>query len=664
MGSNRVQKTIPYIGDTKIEGLNFPININTYRYPTIGELGLDGKPIKFNETEDSRTFLRIKGLEAQEEYTQVIYSADDFVDKYPNSIFKKEVLLIKIRAMRKIYSKDKLEDIVEEGREWIKKYSSDSGMAEVLFIVAKTYDDIGFFREALYYYDRLFTEHPGNKFNVLGKIVYADRYFAAGNTDKTIEIYMEALSEAKDLDTASQVGIKFSKVYIKMKKYDEAYKLLDKIIKANPNYFKREIDTEQLPFIDYLVNNKQKEVGARIAEIILPLLQKNRDLYYEYMKNIAVWYDEIGNKVKAREYYTRYLSNTVDLTYKDLARKNLDSIIFDKEEKDYLKRVAKLKELIKNYANDKDIRDRAYQELVALLYHNKKYEKVLGYKDVLPKDNEYVKNSAKALALKELIAKNCDKSFDMQKKYNVIPDENYDKEMYYCYKKYEMYPEIEEISKTMISDKDINVRVEWLYRYINAKYKQDKFREVINLGNNFLDLTNSIDVKKYDDILYDMFYSAYNLDKTSGNVVTYAQKIAARFRNDPKSLMVYRDMIEYGKLKGDKLTIENYAKKIIELQERLGVDTYTPWVYIIYGNKLRERGKFQEALEVVSNMASSEIKASDKVEVLYLMAASYEGMNDLRNAEKYYIQCSKIEGEYPWKNLCKENLQFFKKELQ
>lgn len=99
---------------------------------------------------------------------------------FPNTIFKRDILYLKIIALDGLASEENYEDIITLAKTWQNAYPTDIHISEILYIIAKTYAKMDFFEEASYYYRRLFDEYKGDQFELLARLDYGKNLYLRG----------------------------------------------------------------------------------------------------------------------------------------------------------------------------------------------------------------------------------------------------------------------------------------------------------------------------------------------------------------------------------------------------------------------------------------------------------------------------------------------------
>jgi len=114
------------------------------------------------------------------------------------------LLLYHLRALDKIFEHaDEFEgvtpnELVSEGRAWIRKFPSDENYAEVLYLIARAYLKDGIASDAKYMLDILMAEHEKSKFTKLAMLDYADYLYRFGKQKEAMRQARKEIEEAED----------------------------------------------------------------------------------------------------------------------------------------------------------------------------------------------------------------------------------------------------------------------------------------------------------------------------------------------------------------------------------------------------------------------------------------------------------------------------------
>ena len=204
---------IPFLDDKSSYGINFPVQFD--ETPYIGVLDAQMRPMDHQVGRDKDNFLSIQSFIERGSFVEALDAIDDMLAAYPDTIFKRDVLYLRLVALDGLKRPDDYEDIIALGKAWIGAYPTDIHIAEVLFIIAKTYSEMKFFEEAKYYYDRLFSEYKGDKHELLARLDYGKHLYERGDRKVVLEMYESVLGETNDLEVASLASVLLGDYYRK-----------------------------------------------------------------------------------------------------------------------------------------------------------------------------------------------------------------------------------------------------------------------------------------------------------------------------------------------------------------------------------------------------------------------------------------------------------------
>jgi len=173
---------IPYMkSHEKIDAsINFPFVLNEDMLPYVGSLDIEGNPVHIKKVGDVVDYIKIKKLYKNQKYEFCLELIDEVLDKYPNSLFKSELLFYKIRVFAKLKEHDK---VIESSKIYLRDYSSDENVAEILSLIANAYGKSGLVSDADYFFDRLFSEHADSPY-VYWAYIYKGELFESSECIK------------------------------------------------------------------------------------------------------------------------------------------------------------------------------------------------------------------------------------------------------------------------------------------------------------------------------------------------------------------------------------------------------------------------------------------------------------------------------------------------
>lgn len=297
--------TIPMIGsrETNPNALNLPIRSAKETYPYVGGLDLKGNPIKMNRIQDVNDYMELKKAYMNEDYSKTLSLAKQTLIKYPNTIFKNELLLYQIRALHFL---DKNEQLIPLAKQFIRQYSGDQAIAEVLAYTGDAYSKIGQIGESEYFYKRLFSEYSDTDFAMKGMLLKAQQLEVSGNPKPAAKLYRQVLDKTKDVDLASSSAFRLANIEIGLGHLENAKTYIDQITRANPDYFTK-VREQSLSMITTYTENKDPKTAAKVTLCLMEKSLPKSDNHQSLLKNLGLLYATAGEKEKALSRFDEYL---------------------------------------------------------------------------------------------------------------------------------------------------------------------------------------------------------------------------------------------------------------------------------------------------------------------------------------------------------------------
>jgi len=629
----------PFLSKKKLNGLNFYFRYFPKIY--IGAVDENANPIKSSkESKDVLKYFEIlksfqKGMDVSDEI-------DDFISKYPNSVFVPDVLYLKMVLLDR---NNDFEGVVEIGKKWIKKYAYDDKLPKVLLLIAKSYSKIGFLSNASYFFNRIIQEYPNTKEADLAKIYLADQLYSTGDSKKAMKLYEDVLFSTKDIDIASLAAARLAQRYMQSGQFKKAYEYYRKIYKANKKFL---LKSKQKAFnlAKMLAEHKMYSLAIDIGEDLIKKLKYTDDLYEKLLYYLALWNYENKNYKKSLYYIDKYLKKFPFGDYSDRVSQLKDKVMFNIPESNLTKQLEYIDKIMNEY-NESDIIEKALVKKSQILYKLKKYDEILQMEDklktlpksVFPNKEKFLQKVKKEYVVELLNADKCIKAADLINKYHIVLDKKFDDKIYKCAMKAMDYKLASVVCNKYLDSPDDKVFVKWIKRKIEALYKMQDYKNVVLAIDDLCQLEKNC--HKYK--LY-KFFALWNLGEYKK-----ALKIANSIKKkDIKNADVYIKIVKWAVENKDYLLAATFAKKIIDLQNYFKVYPYSPFVEFVYAKYTKNKNDAVKVLKNVLNRTSGE----DKARAYFMLA-------NITKNKKYLDECLKVKNSTLWKGLCKDALNLF-----
>ncbi len=651
---------IPLISHKKVplHGVSFPIDFANETLPFVGALGLDGHPIEMNQVAEVSDYLEIKKHFTRGQYDEVLSTIDKALDKDPNTIFKSEFLLYKIKTKIK---QDELADSIDLCKDFLREFSNNEGVPEVLFYLAQASSSMGLIIDAEYFYDRLLSEHYDSKEATRGLIALGEHTSSKGDADKALKYYLEALSKAETKELASTTAFRIANFYLTKGNVKQAAYYVQKIATGNVEFL---LNDYQRSF-DIAKEFSDHEAYNEAADLMLELLKtfdKSDRRYESTLYQIAVWYDLGNSNEKAYKHYDKYVKAFEFGDYLTEIEERMDKVLFEIGDDNSTKLLALYDTITQKYQSQ-EIANKAKALKGALLYKEKEYQKVLDMQGTLkslniklyPEALGLIALSAKALATKELENKQCANALTLLRAYDFNMTQAYSDSLYRCTMDVRDYKEAKALAEPYIYEKDLSKRLLWLYRYVKSSSKTGDMKTVYVMGDDLLSLAAVENTHKYDDIKLDIFKAARALnkdDKALDLIINIEKTLGLRFRE----IELYVSMVKLAKAKKDYTMLETYATKVTTLQAKHKSYSYSPSVEFMLLNALKKLNKNAKAYRIAKALTKHISKPEELARAYYELGIACQRLNYQSQMQKAFEKSVTSSKNSAWSKLSQDAL--------
>jgi tetratricopeptide (TPR) repeat protein len=653
-------KTIPMLPDEKRSpnSINIPMKLAKDSFPYVGGLDLKGNPIKMKNVEDVNGYMDLKKAYATKDYSKVLYIAQDILKHYPKTIFANELIVYQIRAYHEM---ENFEALLPLSKEFIRKYSGDPNMAEVLAYTGNAYSQLGQNSDSDYFYDRLFSEHPSELFAQKGMYYKAKHLEVVGSPSKAAKYYREALSRTKDVDLASACAFELAQMEIGGKTPEKARDYIDKIARVNPRYFTR-VSSDALEMIDILDARKDYLTAAKITQSLIEGSVQKSPEYGKLLKNLGILYAEAGKKNQALDTFNEYLKLFPYGEYITEVQRQKDGLFFEKEDGNGTTGIKKYDELIERYGND-SIGNKALYKKAQLLFKQGKYDDILKMENELykldttayPDANGLINKSALEITKKNLQNSKCEEAMSMHKMYQIKLPAEWDGLTFECALKIGKFSLAQQLVSKNIKSKDMPTRQKWLYRSIKANFALGEYKKALIGGKDLIALLSVQANPPLNDVNRILFDSAQR-SGDSINMVQYIKGCEGIYGSDFKDIERYTQMMNLGLSRKDEVMVQSYGEKVMALQKQTNTTTQSPFVEFTLAQSLINQDKNKEALDVLKHLNTIKLTAEKRARQYYLMGSLSMKLGNNKEAKASFNASIKANANSAWGKLAKDAL--------
>lgn len=653
-------KTLPMLPNVKAnpDAINLPMKIAKESYPFVGGLDLQGNPIKMKSVQDVNDYMELKKAYKVKDYSKVLFVARDTLKKHPATIFANELILYQIRALHYL---GEYEQLLALSKQFVRQYSSDPNIAEVLAYSANAYGQLGQNIDSDYFYDRLFTEHEEDPFAAQGMYFKAKHLEVQGSSKKAIKYYGEALSRTKDVNLASACAFELARLSMGGEHPQKAKEYIDKIARVNPDYFS-EVRPEALKMIDILEGHKDPLSAAKITLSLIKGVPYKSVEHQALLKNLGVFYAQGDKKAQALETFNEYIKLFPYGEAITEVRRAKDSLFFEKEEPSGEKGLKKYEDLIEHYGND-SIGQKALYKKAQLLFKEGKFEAILEMENDLykldttayPESNTLISKSAIESTKKKLQDGKCAEALSMQKMYRIKLLPQWDGLTFECALKMGNFPVAKALAQKHGKTKSILERQIWLSRLVKTHFSLGEYAEALRGGKDLIALLEIEKNPPLNDIYRTMFDSAQRSSDDVG-MVKYIKGCESAFGADFNDIERYSQMVSLGLKRKDDVMVQSYANKVMALQKRTSTTTQSPFIEFTLSQSLMNQEKNKEALSILKGLNTLKMNPEKKSRQQYLIGSLAMKMENKSEAKAAFNASIKADKTSAWGKLAKDAL--------
>ena len=645
--------------DAKSEvGINFPFYLEHDKLPFVGSLDIKGNPVHIKRVGDVKEYINIKKYFQEKRYERALEVIEEILEEYPDTLFKAELIYYKMKVYSELKEYDK---VVEESKHYLREYSSNENVPEILALTANAYAYIGLLTDAEYFFDRLFSEHQGSVASEWGFIYMGDMLESSGGSTKAKEYYKKALTQTSDLEVAATAAYRLANIHLGSETV-KSTEYAQKILSAKPSFFMENLESAQKMMYTF-ADEGHFESAAAIAEAIFNKMDPTYDEYEVYLSNIGLWLAKSEKKIDALEALNKYINAFPDGEYIKEIEVVKDGLFFDTPDLNASARLAEYEKLIEIYSHD-TIGNRAVYERAKLLYGLGEFSKIIETKEELLRldaeiyedKEEIVTNAAIELMKKSLEDKKCKEVIAISSEYKISLSSEWDDGVYECAMKGGDFQLAKKMALKNIKADSEELRKEWLYRYVKVDFAIGNYSEAISAAKDLLALMSQSGDAKYNDI-YRYLFDAYNRVEQKEKLVETMDAIEKLYGLSYEDIERYVAMLSIGRGQKDDTMIVKYATKVMDIQKSSASNAQSPYVEFTLYQSYVNMQDFNKALDTIESLNGVALPKLERSRQKYLLGSVLLKLWRDEEAKGAMQEAIDADAQSPWAALAKSALE-------
>lgn len=633
--------------------INFPFTFTKDKYPYVGSLDIEGKPVHVKRVGDVTEYIKIKQLYKDKKYDFCLDLINQIIRTYPNSLFTAELLFYKIKVHSQLKDYDK---VIEVSKNYLREYSSDENVPEVLSLAAKAYFKAGFTTDADYFFDRLFSEHPDSLFTKWGYVYKGEMLVSSGSSKKARALFKKAMKTTDNIDVAVEAAYRLSDNLLANVKTKEAAKYIQKIVKAKPEYFFQTMDKSMDMMYDF-VDNEDYTSGAAIAQAILNKMNTNYDEYEEMLRDVGVWLSNTPKKQEALVALNQYLTDFQGGMYEQEVRIAKDALFFDTSDANLTTQLANYDMLMNEYSGD-SIGNKAIYEKTKYLINNSMYIDALDLEtELLTLDNEEYKDveqlitdAAIGTMKQALQEKECNSVLVISSKYKIELSDEWDDGVYECAMKGADFELAQKMADKNLKSKDLKERKKWIYRAIKIDFATGNYSDVLGASKDLISLIQDDKNSPYLDV-YRYIFDTYKRLEDSDKLIDAIVDIEKVYKQDYLDIDRYVAVMVVGSDKKDSNIVVEYGERVMNIQRASDSYAQSPFIEFTLYQAYIDRENNNKALEVIKSLDTLKLSNSDRARQKYLQGSVLDKLWRGDDAQKAYQEAIDADKDSAWAKL-------------
>jgi|GEM_PF-3100232 len=643
------EDTLPFLSQTKAKGLNFPIPIDFETYPYIGPVDINSLPVASGSSADIEYYVRLEKTFNKGDYEESLRLAKELQEQFGSSIFLSDFIRYEMKSLFELGADKHFDTIVRIGKTFIRNFTSDEYLPEVLLIMAQTYSQTGFLSDANYFFDRLINEHKNNLYGDLGQIAFGLHRYKNDDIEGGIETILDTFYNTGFLAVATKSAEELAKIYFATD-IKEAIKYLQVIWDNNKNYL-----TDQREVLyQYADKAASDESGWELAlsmyETLATLYDKNlHDEYSQIIYKIALMNDNLKNYEVAYKMYQRYLDDFSFAEYAQDAQDALNMLLVKQDSQNIDEKLANLDALIQNNFNE-NVGQEALVAKMQILNDEglfgqtiALYEKAQSLQEKYFNQANELLDTAFTIHINALLqGGNCSEIDALIRRYDLTLDASKfdDAKLFTCYFQTARYDNAKAIAQQYLNDENLQIRATWLCNIAKINLVKKEYAIAKDIYNDIFALKQE---NSCEDIYRNLF-SAQKYTQDIEGMLASIQAIEATIEG-ARLLPFYKDIVERSE---DKEIKKIYLQKMLDVQQSLAVQTYSPWL------ELQAAAHFDPTLDLAQILTNAldTADSTQQARLRFEIGNIYGDLQMQDEAVQNYDECIAIDSM--WKSLCED----------
>ncbi|MDP2078961.1 MAG: hypothetical protein Q8J85_13045, partial [Sulfuricurvum sp.] len=272
-----------------------------------------------------------------------------------------------------------------------------------------------------------------------------------------------------------------------------------------------------------------------------------------------------------------------------------------------------------------------------------------------PDVNTMIGQSAIALTKKKLQALKCSEAMALHKMYRIKLQPQWDGLTFDCALRMGNFPVAKKIATPHLKASTIAERQIWLSRLAKVHFQLGEYKEAIRSGKEAVAL---LEVQKNPSVnsVYRTLFDAAERLGDDVKMIEYIKGCESAFGTNFADIERYTQMVSVGLKRKDEALVQNYANRVVALQNRTKTYTQSPFIEFTLAQSLINQEKNTEALQVLKSLNARKLTPEKRSRQQYLIGSLAMKLGKTAEAKTAFGASIKADAKSAWGKLAKDAL--------
>jgi hypothetical protein len=217
------------------------------------------------------------------------------------------------------------------------------------------------------------------------------------------------------------------------------------------------------------------------------------------------------------------------------------------------------------------------------------------------------------------------------------------------------FPVAKKIATSHLKAPTISERQLWLTRMTKVYFELGEYKDALRSGKEAIVLLEAQKNPSLNDVYRTLFDTAQRLGDDV-KMIEYIKGCENSFGTDFKDIERYTQMLSVGLKRKDDMIVQNYANRVMILQDKTKTYTQSPFIEFTLAQSLMNQEKNNEALGILKGLTMRKLNAEARSRQQYLIGSLAMKLDKKTDAKIAFNASIKADAASAWGKLAKDAL--------